>query len=154
MFKKLGMMLLTIFFAIVAAPGVGAQSDSRYGKVKVAYHVNGPGGESDKAYMQILGNVKNHISAVGAGNADVKIVMHGDGLGLLASAMKNLRLQGEIADLKTTHKVQFVVCRNTLTQRKIDPDKDLFEVFAEDIVPSGVAEISWLQTQGYTYIKP
>ena len=34
-------------------------------------------------------------------------------------------------------------------------DLDLFfDVFAEDIVPSGVAELSHLQMQGYTYIKP
>ncbi|MEW5964926.1 MAG: DsrE family protein [Pseudomonadota bacterium] len=84
----------------------------------------------------------------------VKVVMHGDGVGILKSAKDNLKLQGEIANLKSTHKVAFLVCNNTLTQRKIDPDKDLFEVFKEDIVPSGVAELSLLQSKGYTYIKP
>ena len=39
--------------------------------------------------------------------------------------------------------------------RKISYEKDLFDVFKEDIVPSGVApELSHLQQQGYTYIKP
>lgn len=150
MLKALVLALATLLFALPAA----AQQDSRYGKVKVLYHVNGAGGESDKAYMQALRNVRNHIEAVGAGNADIKIVMHGDGLGMLASAQKNLTLQGEVADLKSTHKVQFLVCKNTLTQRKLDPDKDLFDVIKEDIVPSGVAELSYLQTKGYTYIKP
>jgi intracellular sulfur oxidation DsrE/DsrF family protein len=131
-----------------------AQDNYRYGKVKVVYHLNGAGGEGDKAYMQAIGNIKNHIAAVSPGNADVKVVMHGDGLGILKSATTNLKLQGEIANLKTTHKVQFLVCKNTLVQRKIDPDKDLFEVFKDDIVPSGVAEVAYLQTKGYSYIKP
>jgi hypothetical protein len=136
---------------LVVGPA-GAQD--RYGKVKVVYHLNGQGGEGDKAYMMAVGNIKNHIAAVSPGNADVKVVMHGDGLGILKSAMTNLKLQGEIANLKTTHKVQFLVCKNTLVQRKIDPDKELFEVFKEDIVPSGVAEVAHLQTKGYSYIKP
>lgn len=51
-------------------------------------------------------------------------------------------------------KVSFAICNNTLVQRKIDPEKDLFDVYAEDIVPSGVAELSYLQQQGYTYVKP
>jgi intracellular sulfur oxidation DsrE/DsrF family protein len=38
--------------------------------------------------------------------------------------------------------------------RKIDYKTDLFDVYEEDIVPSGVAELSRLQAMGYTYIKP
>ncbi|XDZ69645.1 hypothetical protein AB8879_06555 [Alphaproteobacteria bacterium LSUCC0744] len=38
--------------------------------------------------------------------------------------------------------------------KKLSPEKDLYDVFEEDIVPSGVAELSHLQMQGYTYIKP
>jgi intracellular sulfur oxidation DsrE/DsrF family protein len=50
--------------------------------------------------------------------------------------------------------VAFAVCKNTLTGRKINAEKDLFEVFDDDIVPSGVAELARLQGMGYTYIKP
>ena len=58
-----------------------------------------------------------------------------------------------MTNLKTQH-VAFNVCNNTLVGRKIDYSKDLFEVFEDDIVPSGVAELSRLQQMGYTYIKP
>lgn len=143
---------LSVVLALATMPA--AAQDARYGKQKVVYHLNEKGGDADSAYMRALGNIKNHIQAVGSGNIEVKVVMHGDGLGILASAKSNLKLQGEVANLKTTHKVDFLVCKNTLVQRKIDPDKDLFEVFAEDIVPSGVAELSHLQKQGFTYIKP
>ena len=79
--------------------------------------------------------------------------MHGNGLGLLMQAKDDLKLQGNVSNLKTQN-VAFNVCSNTLRGRKIDKDKDLFEVFDEDIVPSGVAEVSRLQGMGYTYIKP
>jgi uncharacterized protein len=151
--RRLGGLVLAALMGMLMLAPASAQ-DSRYGKVKVVYHLNGDGAPDAKGYMQAMRNIRNHIDAVGKGNADVKVVMHGDGLGILQVAKTNLSLQGEVADLKSTHKVQFVVCKNTLTQRKIDPDKDLFDVVGEDIVPSGVAELSYLQTKGYTYIKP
>ncbi len=83
----------------------------------------------------------------------MRIVLHGDGVYMLRDAVKNLKLQGAVTNLKT-QKVAFNVCANTLKGRKLDPDTDLFEVFKEDIVPSGVAELSYLQGQGFTYVKP
>lgn len=137
----------------VLASDRAAAQDSRYGKVKAVYHLNGDSTDG-KAYKQALGNIRNHIAAVGKDNAEIKVVMHGDGLNILKLAKTDMGLQGTIADLKSSNKVAFLVCKNTLTQRKIDPDKDLFDVNAEDIVPSGVAEVSYLQTKGYTYLKP
>ncbi len=127
--------------------------EGRYGKQKVVYHINYDGGEGSKKYYGALRNIQNHIDAVGKDNIDVKVVMHGNGLGLLADAQRDLKLQGNLSNLKTQN-VAFNVCSNTLNDRKIDADKDLFEVFQEDIVPSGVAELAYLQAKGYTYIKP
>lgn len=125
----------------------------RYGKQKVVYHINYPGGEGGKKYYGALRNIQNHINAVGQDNLEVAVVMHGNGLGLLMQAKDDLKLQGNVSNLKAQN-VSFNVCSNTLRGRKIDKDKDLFEVFEEDIVPSGVAEVSRLQGMGYTYIKP
>lgn len=125
----------------------------RYGAQKVAYHINYNGGESDKAYLLALGNIRNHLTAVGVKNMDAKVVLHGDGLNLLKSAKANDKVKGAVVALKSDG-VDFLVCKNTLVGRKIDPDKDLYDVFSEDIVPSGVAELSYLQQKGYTYIKP
>lgn len=140
---------------MVMAIGLGgAQAEeSRYGKQKVVYHINYPGGEGGKAYYGALRNIQNHINAVGKENIDVKVVMHGNGIGLLQQAKDDLKLQGNITNLKTQN-VAFDVCANTLKGRKIDKDKDLFDVYDDDIVPSGVAELSRLQGMGYTYIKP
>ncbi len=43
---------------------------------------------------------------------------------------------------------------SAVDSRDIDYETDLFEVFEDHIVPSGVAELSYLQAQGYTYVKP
>jgi len=130
-----------------------AGAEGRYGPQKVVYHINETGGQNDRAYRAALTNIQNHIKAIGQDNIEVKVVLHGDGVELLRDAVTDTELQMSVTSLKTQN-VQFLVCNNTLQGRDIDPDDDLFEVFAEDIVPSGVAELSYLQEQGYTYVKP
>ncbi len=131
----------------------GVSAQERYGKQKVVYHINYEGGQDSKKYRGAMRNIQNHINAVGAENIDVKVVLHGNGLGLLMNAKKNERIQGQVISLKSQN-VKVLVCANTLKGRKISYEDDLFEVFKDDIVPSGVAELSYLQQQGYTYIKP
>ncbi|MEW5727857.1 MAG: DsrE family protein [Pseudomonadota bacterium] len=144
---------LVIAAALAASVLAPAHAADRYGRQKVVYHLNQPGGEADTAYLAALGNVRNHIAAVGKDNIEVKVVMHGDGVGLLKDARSNQKLQAAVVGLKGQN-VAFLVCNNTLKGRKIDPDRDLFDVYAEDIVPSGVAELSHLQQQGFTYVRP
>lgn len=142
-----------MFLAVVLLIHGTAFADSGYGKQKVVYHINYEGGEGDKKYRGALRNIQNHINAVGAENIEVKLVMHGNGVSLLKSALENEKLQSQVLSLKGQN-VDMHVCNNTLVGRKIDYGKDLFDVFEEDIVASGVAELSHLQQQGYTYIKP
>ncbi len=130
-----------------------SSAGDRYGKQKVVYHINYDGGKDDKKYRGAMRNIQNHINAVGAENMEIKVVLHGNGLGLLKSAKGNEKLQGQVVSLKSQN-VSMHVCNNTLKGRKISYENDLFEVFEEDIVPSGVAELSHLQQQGFTYIKP
>ncbi|MCZ4262522.1 DsrE family protein [Limimaricola sp. G21655-S1] len=144
-----GLAVLTL----LAAGNAAAQDSDRYGQQKVVYHINGNGGEEDKAYRGALRNVQNHINAVGRDNIEVKVVLHGNGVGLLQNAMENEQLQMDVTSLRGQN-VVFLVCNNTLTGRDISYEEDLFEVFEDQIVPSGVAELSYLQGQGYTYVKP
>ncbi len=139
--------------AIAAMLVSGANADERYGTQKVVYHINYSGGDGDKVYRGAMRNIQNHINAVGAENIDIKVVLHGNGLGLLMNAKTNDQLEGAVASLKSQN-VAFQVCNNTLKGRKIDYNKDLFDVYEEDIVPSGVAEVARLQQMGYAYIKP
>ncbi|HHN72696.1 MAG TPA: hypothetical protein ENK13_01275, partial [Thermopetrobacter sp.] len=111
------------------------------------------GGPGNKRYRGALRNIQNHINAVGADKLEVKVVLHGNGVNLLKVALKDDGLKTRITGLKSQN-VEFLVCANTLRGRKIDYEKDLFDVFKEDIVPSGVAELGRLQLAGYAYIKP
>jgi intracellular sulfur oxidation DsrE/DsrF family protein len=149
-FATHALAVLGMLFVTGTAMADGA---SRYGKQYVVYHINYNGGKEDKAYRAAMRNIQNHINAVGKDNIDVRVVLHGNGVSLLKNAMKNQKLQSDITSLKT-QSVNFAVCKNTLKGRKINYKKDLFEVFDEDIVPSGVAELAHLQRLGYVYIKP
>jgi intracellular sulfur oxidation DsrE/DsrF family protein len=147
-------LLLVVAFVFaglsLAAP---AKAEDRYGEQKVVYHINYSGGDASKAYRTALNNVQNHINAVGRDRLTAKVLLHGDGVNLLREAVTNEKLQSDVTSLKAQG-VQFLICNNTLKGRNIDYENDLFEVFEEDIVPSGVAELSRLQQQDYTYIKP
>ena len=154
------MKIITTFLSAVvlalATLTLGAtdsQANERYGKQKVVYHINYDGGSEDKKYRGAMRNIQNHINAVGAENMDIKVVLHGNGLGVLMSAKTDDQLQTAVSSLKGQN-VSFAVCNNTLKGRKISYADDLYDVWEEDIVPSGVAELSHLQQQGYTYIKP
>jgi intracellular sulfur oxidation DsrE/DsrF family protein len=129
-------------------------------KQKVAYHVNYYGA---KAQMAALRNVQNHINAIGADKLDLKVVLHGNGVAMLmypdavgsnkmTEGNATDEMQAKIAGLKQQG-VQFQVCANTLKGRGID-QKDLYDLSESDIVPSGVAQLAILQSQGYAYIKP
>lgn len=144
--------IFTLAAALLVALA-GAVAAEGYGKQKVVYHINYNGGEDDRAYRGAMRNVQNHINAVGQENIEVKVVLHGNGLGLLMSAKENERLMTQVDSLKGQN-VNFHVCNNTLRGREISYEDDLHDVWEEDIVPSGVAEISRLQQMGYTYIKP
>lgn len=139
-----------------------AYAEGRYQKQKVVYHINY---DNPKKQAGGLRNIQNHINAVGAENMDIKVVLHGNGLSLLLDpdslerlpkfkhANATEQMAAKIDGLKQQG-VNFAVCNNTITGRKVDMSRDLYDVSEKDIVPSGVAELSHLQMQGYTYIKP
>ncbi len=79
---------------------VVAEETERYGQQKVVYDVSDPGGPDDKAYKVAMRNIQDHINAVGAGNMDIKVVLHGNGLGLLLSANTDDTIQTVVSQLK------------------------------------------------------
>jgi intracellular sulfur oxidation DsrE/DsrF family protein len=144
-FISLAMMALFAF-----GLNVGAAYAGDYGKQKVVYHINV---DDPKLLKAALGNMQNHINAVGKDNIDLRVVMHGPGIALLQIANKDPDFADKISNLKRQG-VHFNVCNNTLVGKKINYKNDLYDVSKEDIVPSGVAEIAHLEAQGYSYVKP
>ena len=146
--KRLILALMPLAL-LLSSPIVG-HAGSSYGKQKVVYHINY---DDPKMLSAAMRNIQNHINAVGADNLDLKVIMHGKGVSLLKVANDDANVQSKVVSLKS-QEVDFKVCSNTLSGKKINYDSDLFDVTEEDIVPSGVAELAKLQAQGYTYIKP
>ena len=138
-----------------------AAAGDYYGKQKVVYHINY---DNPKQQAGALRNIQNHINAVGAENLDLKVVLHGNGLSMLLdpAAMSHVKgfktangdqnMTAKVANLKNQG-VNFAICKNTMTGRKVELT-DLYDVDEADIVPSGVAQLSKLQQEGYTYVKP
>jgi intracellular sulfur oxidation DsrE/DsrF family protein len=111
--------MFAVLAALLAVAPLNAEAvDAKYGKQKVVYHINYEGGEDDKRYRGAMRNIQNHINAVGAENLDIKVVLHGNGVSLLKSAVGNQKLQSQVVDLKIQD-VEFHVCNNTLVGRKI-----------------------------------
>lgn len=138
-----------------------ADAGDYYGKQKVVYHINY---DNPKAQTGALRNIQNHINAVGAENLELVVVLHGNGLAMLLdpAALERLPkfkhangdqvMTANVANLKNQG-VSFAVCKNTMTGRNVEMS-DLYDVYEKDIVPSGVAQLSKLQQEGYTYVKP
>ena len=83
--------------------------------VKAVYHVN-TGVETIAA---ILGNVRNHLNA--EPSTKIAVVTHGAGIDFLLDGAKDSKgreFSGMVSDLASKG-VQFRVCNNTLTSRKI-----------------------------------
>lgn len=135
--------LAALFFALAIVPAAGAADVEE----KVVYHMN-----DGTAPMAGLRNIRNHLNA--SPKAKIVVVTHGPGIDfLLEDAQdKNGNPYEVIVQELAGRGVQFRVCNNTLTSRKIDKAKVIPEA---SIVPSGVAEVARLQVQeGHAYLKP
>lgn len=144
------LLLLSALFGLLGLAGcasTGGKSAEAGFPEKVVYHVN------DSAVAGLaMNNVKNHLGA--NPQATIVVVTHGKGIDFLldgAADKDGNPYDVKVQELKAKG-VAFDVCSNTLVGRKIDPKKVIPEAV---IVPSGVAEISKLQSrQGYAYVKP
>jgi len=146
----LGLLTTSAF----AGPKHDGPAKNGYLNQKVVYHVNDihtAGGA--------LRNIKNHLNALGDKNVEIIVVTHSSGaFALVDGAMgkkdkktgKVYNFADQIAGL-ANRGVKFEICANTIRGKKID--KNLINENAE-VVPSGVAEVAFLQQKGYLYVKP
>jgi intracellular sulfur oxidation DsrE/DsrF family protein len=137
--------LNTLFLAALCL-GVAGSAAASGKEEKVVYHVN----DSTNA-MGVMRSINNHLDA--SPKAKIVVVTHGGGIDFLLDGAKDKN--GNPYDIPVqglaNRGVQFRVCNNTLVGRKLDKSAVVPEA---SIVPSGVAEISRLQTQeGYIYLK-
>jgi intracellular sulfur oxidation DsrE/DsrF family protein len=142
-----GLLLTALTATAVLAAPPGYYTDQ-----KVVYHNDGGGPDNATYFRRMLGNLRNHIAAVGKDHVEIRVVDHSDGIILLQMAATDEKL-AQMIDARKAEGVKFLVCHNTLEERKIDWHT-LYGVKEEDIVPSGVAELARLEQMGYAYIHP
>ena len=139
---------------LAAGPAKDGKAKNGYLKSKVVYHIN-----NIHTATSALRNVKNHLNAVGDKNIDLIVVTHSSGaFAMVDGAMgkknkktgKVYKFNDAIAGL-ANRGVKFTICANTIRGKKIN--KNLINENVE-IIPSGVAEVAFLQQKGYVYVKP
>lgn len=96
-----------------------------------------------KAFVKQLENITAHWP-----NAKYEVVVYNQGVELVMK--NNTKYQARLQTLKAKG-VNFVVCENTLKNRKIN--KDAFPEILVGFVPAGIAEIVEKQEEGWSYIK-
>jgi intracellular sulfur oxidation DsrE/DsrF family protein len=127
-----------------AACGVAMAADP---PIKVVYHIN----EGVQKAPAVLHNIANELDA--EPNTKIVVVAHGKGIDFLLKDAKDANGNPFTPELETLgmRGVEFRVCNNTLKTRHIDKSRVVPDA---KIVPSGVAEIAKLESQGYVYLKP
>lgn len=124
-----------------------------YGRQQVIYHVDQRAGVLSGHFRHLLQVARNHVDAVGADRLDLRVILQGEGVDFLSWARDNFDARARIDELKLLG-VKFLVCRNTLIARGIDPDRELYDVAREDVIRTAVGEIAQLEQRGFQYIKP
>ena len=136
--------LIAAFAAAASLAAIAAPGDP----VKVVYHVN----DDAKHAPQVIRNIRNHLSA--DPKAKIVVVTHAAGIDFLMKDAKDSNgnpFEVAVQDLKSKG-VDFRVCEITLKRRNIERKQLIEDV---SYVPSGVAEVSRLQSQeGFAYLKP
>ena len=99
-----------------------------------------------------LRNIANSLKAADArrGRFTVKMVLYAKGLTLLKDPDDATKKQ---LDTLRSRGVRFEVCGNTLAEQGID-FHTLYRVADADIVPSGFAEVAYLQVRQHYTVDP
>lgn len=117
-----------------------AQEESMY---KAVIHVNFDDAERQKHGLK---NVQNMLNAVK--EADIEVVCHGKGIGLLLKEKSPAAL--EVERLMKSG-VRFAACENTMREKSVGKEDLIPGVVT---VPSGAVEVVRKQQEGYGYFRP
>ena len=150
--KPIATVLLAFAISLLGFTAYGLENapDGYFKPQKVVYHNDGGGPDNAAYFKRMLNSMKNHVEALGKVELEIRVVDHGGGVELFQLANTDKDLAGRIDALKSSG-VRFLICNNTLRERKIDW-RTLYGVKEDDIVPSGVAELARLQAMGFVYI--
>ena len=112
--------------------------------LKVVVHINFSDAERQKHGLKNIANILKEVK----GEADIVVVCHGDGIGLLVQEKSQ---NADQVEQLIKAKVRFAACENTLRDKEIPKGKLLSGVTT---TPSGAVEVVRKQQDGFGYFKP
>ena len=140
--------LAAMGLAAKAAAQAAPAAAGKGGRVKVVYQLS----EGTDQAVRAMANLRNHLNA--APDTRIVVVAFGYGVDFIVEGARDARgntFEAAVGALASSG-VEFRVCRNTLTARKIPESSLLMEA---KVVQAGVVEVARLQfDEGYAYIKP
>lgn len=108
---------------------------------RVVFQLATDNAKEHKALVKQLHNLREAIEGI-----EIEVVAHGMGVSFL---QKGVPHEADIATLRAAG-VKFLVCRNTLTFKKI-PESSLLP--QAEVIAAGLAHIIKRQYEGWAYIK-
>lgn len=133
-----------LFLALICLLSVNSFAQNKPKDHKIVFQfTNANDTLQQKAFVKQLENITAHWP-----NAKYEVVVYNQGVELVMK--NNTKYQARLQTLKAKG-VDFVVCENTLKNRKIS--KDAFPEILVGFVPAGIAEIVEKQEEGWSYIK-
>jgi intracellular sulfur oxidation DsrE/DsrF family protein len=129
--------------AAVAAPAAIAAAPAETPRERAIFAVS----DNDPAKWNLtLGNINNAIDGLGAGNADIELVVYGPGINMLK---KDSPVAEKIA-AALARGVHIAACQNSMRGAKLELT-DLAPGVGP--VPSGVVELIHREHAGYAYVR-
>lgn len=133
-----------LFLALICLLSVNSFAQNKPKDHKIVFQfTNANDTLQQKAFVRQLENITAHWP-----NAKYEVVVYNQGVELVMK--NNTKYQARLQTLKAKG-VNFVVCENTLKNRKIS--KDAFPEILVGFVPAGIAEIVEKQEEGWSYIR-
>lgn len=133
-----------LFLALICLLSVNSFAQSKAKDHKIVFQfTNANDTLQQKAFVRQLENITAHWP-----NAKYEVVVYNQGVELVMK--NNTKYQARLQTLKSKG-VNFVVCENTLKNRKIS--KEAFPEILVGFVPAGIAEIVEKQEEGWSYIR-
>lgn len=133
-----------LFIALICLLSVNSFAQKKPKAHKIVFQfTNANDTLQQKAFVKQLENLTEYWP-----KAKYEVVLYNQGLELVMK--NNTKYQTRLQTLQAKG-VKFVVCENTLKNRKIS--KDAFPEILVEYIPAGIAEIVEKQEQGWSYIK-
>lgn len=136
------MLLAAMLLTTTLMVGQNESTDVDLAKHKIVFQLTSADTTVHKMLVRQLGNV-----LAAAPNSMVEVVCHGPGIAMLTT--KQTIVQPKIIELKGKG-IQFVVCENTLRERKVTKEEIIPEA---GFVKAGIIEIVKKQEEGWSYIR-